>query len=243
MMRPRKRPRPRRGARRYRSPLRMNHEDHRLTRDEFNQWLARHRAAFTAVDKQMASYPRDADGVGVVSRKMIYEAWYRVLADCHLADCLEATARLANGRETPKYFQFDDHPREVRRVAGKAAWDRKRSETAKALIGDERGVHCLACGDSGALLVYHNATVSAALAGETDPTIYTLSVACTCRAGVRLSERGAWATYSERRWCRCDQTRSKADHVEAIMAWVDERKQARVNEKYNGSGVGEWSVT
>lgn len=159
-----------------------------MNQREFASWFDYHAARFPNWGTWLAKM--------ATSDKQLHEevtkAFYETLADRTLADCKEASKRLAVGDE-PEIDQFDQHARAVRAVAKKLAGGRiKTQEQNLALKTKERTFRCKRCWDASPALVtvFHNHTVEEArdvqLAQEIvaqQRQVYLTAVACDCDRG------------------------------------------------------------
>ena len=156
-----------------------------MTDTDFETWFAYHVARFTGIGAWLAKFritPSQAE---------VRYAWADSLRDVSLDDARAATDSLHRGdEELPK--SFDDHPRYVRRLAGRFRSERSQKKNRRHFIDGEETVACLKCQDTGNLQAWHVLAVKAArrsdlfhpmLNPEARGQPYKTCVRCNCDAG------------------------------------------------------------
>ena len=163
-----------------------------MTADEFDTWFEEHTACFTGIHSWLAKVPEK-------ERDTVIRMWRRALAYVDLDDAREATVKLFSG-EAERPRSFDDHPSCVRRLADKRRCSRQLGRLRRRFVDGEEVFACRECLDDGRMIVWHQASMRAALAelrGEpvmdycgvpvkafgAPGTIASTVVACPCEAG------------------------------------------------------------
>lgn len=171
-----------------------------MTDPEFREWFAHHIARFTGIGSWLAKFTRDP------SQDDVRYAWADSLRDIGLDDAKAATDAMHRGdEEYPK--SFDDHPRSVRRIAGRFRAERSQERNRRRFIDGEETVSCRECRDTGDLQAWHSLAVKAARKGDLfHPTLnpdargqpYKTCVRCDCDAG-DAPKNAAFQPYDSRR--------------------------------------------
>ncbi|HEV3343079.1 MAG TPA: hypothetical protein VG125_22080 [Pirellulales bacterium] len=159
---------------------------------EFQEWFDHHAARFPGVSHWIAKFP-DTKGANELqpTKSAILDAWCGVLRDVELLDANRATDLLASGdEEFRERGGFDNHPREVRRVARVLSGDRTRQAHARRYVDGEPAYKCLPCQDTGLRQIIHPSTLDKARKGDLKLPIevYRASAACNCAAGNRWAD-------------------------------------------------------
>jgi hypothetical protein len=214
-----------------------------MTNEEFKTWFRIHRAAFTAIDAWLAKFKTDSDkragrvSEDALTQQDILASWFSALRDVDQADAIEATRALQRGSE-PAPKMFDDHPREVRRIAGGARADRTQFQSRKMIDGQET-FRCAFCQDRGLVSCIDERTMKFA-SGEvefvphekarkgTEFPIRTTALACSCQGGGRHA--GTLSRFDDRKWLRYDGGLAQADmRAKSIEFAESHRTQAAMN--------------
>lgn len=140
-----------------------------MTLDEFKLWLDEHTLAFPIVARNF----REAQG-GARER-----VWFTALKDINARDAKAASeAMLADEDLQPS--RLEQHPARVRKLAGKAATDRKRREIT-ARYGEGTRAGCPACqGDQWVYVTPWNEESTLAAASESPPEHGLVLIVCQC---------------------------------------------------------------
>lgn len=212
-----------------------------MTRNEFEAWLAYHRAAFTGLSAWIAKLPEPGrERQGEPHRLAVLAVWYAVLRDCELADARAATDRMAAGQvEEPK--GWDRHKTTIAQEARRLAAERNRHRAAGAgtqprYAEGEPTYRCLKCLDSGIIPIWHPESVTAACAtldgaerGQLGQpfTLYEAAARCSCTAG---NEHPILPEFDANAFCRIDLTESREARKESLLTWAEEHRKIPVHD-------------
>lgn len=150
-----------------------------MTRVEFITWFGEHCARFSATSRALDALPAD-------KRHTLIEAWFYALEPCDLADAREASLLIFSGQEKlPEFTGLDSHARTIREIAKRL--ERDRRPYVPPYNPRSEFMRCKVCQDAGHVLVFHPATVKAAIADRDRFALigacYSAVMPCTCKRG------------------------------------------------------------
>jgi len=214
-----------------------------MTREEFREWLAHHRAAFTGLSVWINRIPEPGkQREGEPSRADVLAAWYAAMRDCDPADARAATDRMAAGQlEEPK--GWDRHKTAIAQEARRLAAERNRHRSAGAgtrprYAEGEPTYRCAECLDSGVIPIWHPDSVTAAcntLDGAErgclgQPfTLYEAAAKCTCEAG---SEYRHLPPFDPGVFCRLSPGSTTRQRSEELLAWTAKHRKIPIYDAF-----------
>lgn len=215
-----------------------------MTRNEFNDWLTYHRAAFTGLSAWISRLPEPESArakEGEPHRAAVLAAWYVALRDCDPADARAATDRMAAGQlEEPK--GWDRHKTAIAQEARRLASERSRHRSAGAGTRPRRQdgeptYRCLECHDSGIIPIWHPESVTAACATLDDAergclgqpfTVYDAAARCTCQAGGEYGH--LLPQYDGGVFCRLDLLQPFVARKKALLDWTANHRKIPIHD-------------
>ena len=211
-----------------------------MTWDEFTAWYGYHVTHYDGIDAWMSNaVKRQHDQPKLTGADEKMRAWFGVLRETDYKLARKATDILAAEPDENQPKGYDAHPRRIASIArGLADRAARQAPAPRRTVGGQETFRCLACRDSGWVLVWGDKSVRHIenLLNEGVPEdwhpdqafdtgmitrwkgrelreragMYSALAACSCEAGAHHHERGT-PIYSENDFCRIWGTSPYAD--------------------------------
>ena len=160
-----------------------------MTPEEFSeQFWPTFGLRFDEVERWIAKLPATSNSPSEPTQQKAMKLWRSALADVTIEDANGACDAIFRGDED-RPRSWSEYPAAIRRIARASVAKRTSTRwTPGRKAGEEPRYRCLLCRDDGRVLVWHEASMKAALQTpdaftNCETPTYKCVVACSCRAG------------------------------------------------------------